>query len=135
MSASLPTDLEIAHAATPRPLVEVAADLGLSEDHLEPWGRDVAKIDLAVLDEPAERHRAKYVVVTAITPTPLGEGKTTTSVGLAQALGRLGKRAVVALRQPSRVWSRLGLRASRRMTAIAPAACRSSAVTLLPSTV
>ena len=101
MSASLPTDLEIAHAATPRPLVEVAADLGLSEDHLEPWGRDVAKIDLAVLDEPAERHRAKYVVVTAITPTPLGEGKTTTSVGLAQALGRLGKRAVVALRQPS----------------------------------
>ncbi|TQM62761.1 formate--tetrahydrofolate ligase [Humibacillus xanthopallidus] len=101
MSASLPTDLEIAHAATLRPLVDVGSDLGLTEDQLEPWGRDVAKIDLAVLDEPDAGHRAKYVVVTAITPTPLGEGKTTTSVGLAQALGRLDKRAVVALRQPS----------------------------------
>ena len=101
MTALLPTDLEIAHAATLRPLVEVAADLGLTEDHLEPWGRDVAKIDLAVLDEPDAGGRAKYVVVTAITPTPLGEGKTTTSVGLAQALGHLGMRAVVALRQPS----------------------------------
>ena len=101
MTATLPTDLEIAHAATLRPLVEVAADLGLTEDHLEPWGRDVAKIDLSVLDAPEEGKRAKYVVVTAITPTPLGEGKTTTSVGLAQALGRLGQRAVVALRQPS----------------------------------
>ena len=101
MTALLPTDLEIAHAATLRPLVEVAADLGLTEDHLEPWGRDVAKIDLAVLDEPDAGRRAKYVVVTAITPTPLGEGKTTTSVGLAQALGRMGMRAVVALRQPS----------------------------------
>ena len=101
MTAPLPTDLEIAHAATLRPLAEVAADLGLTEDHLEPWGRDVAKIDLAVLDEPDPGRRAKYVVVTAITPTPLGEGKTTTSVGLAQALGHLGLRAVVALRQPS----------------------------------
>jgi formate--tetrahydrofolate ligase len=101
MTALLPTDLEIAHAATLRPLVEVAADLGLTEDHLEPWGRDVAKIDLAVLDEPDAGPRAKYVVVTAITPTPLGEGKTTTSVGLAQALGQMGIRAVVALRQPS----------------------------------
>jgi formate--tetrahydrofolate ligase len=101
MSASLPTDLEIAHAATLRPLVDVGSDLGLTEDQLEPWGRDVAKIDLSALDEPAQPHRAKYVVVTAITPTPLGEGKTTTSVGLAQALGRLGKRAMVALRQPS----------------------------------
>jgi formate--tetrahydrofolate ligase len=101
MTSLLPTDLEIAHAATLRPLVEVAADLGLTEDHLEPWGRDVAKIDLAVLDEPDAGRRAKYVVVTAITPTPLGEGKTTTSVGLAQALGRMGMRAVVALRQPS----------------------------------
>jgi formate--tetrahydrofolate ligase len=101
MTALLPTDLEIAHAATLRPLVEVAADLGLTEDHLEPWGRDVAKIDLAVLDEPDAGRRAKYVVVTAITPTPLGEGKTTTSVGLAQALGQMGMRAVVALRQPS----------------------------------
>jgi formate--tetrahydrofolate ligase len=96
-----PTDLEIARAATPRPLDEVAADLQLSADVLEPYGRDVAKIDLAVLDKPAQPHTAKYVVVTAITPTPLGEGKTTTVVGLGQALARLGQRAVVTLRQPS----------------------------------
>jgi formate--tetrahydrofolate ligase len=101
MSATLPSDLDIAHAATLRPLVDVGSDLGLTEDQLEPWGRDVAKIDLTALDKPVQPHRAKYIVVTAITPTPLGEGKTTTSVGLAQALGRLGKRAVVALRQPS----------------------------------
>ena len=101
MSAPLPTDLDIANAATLRPLVDVAADLGVTPDHLEPWGRDVAKIDLAVLDEPRRQPDAKYVVVTAITPTPLGEGKTTTAVGLAQALQRLDKRAVVALRQPS----------------------------------
>jgi formate--tetrahydrofolate ligase len=96
-----PSDLEIARAATPRPLDEVAADLQLSPNVLEPYGRDVAKIDLAVLDKPAQRHTAKYVVITAITPTPLGEGKTTTVVGLGQALARLGRHAVVTLRQPS----------------------------------
>ncbi len=101
MTHSVPSDIAIAHAATLRPLVDVAADLGVRPEHLEPWGRDVAKIDLAVLDEPRSTPDAKYVVVTAVTPTPLGEGKTTTSVGLAQALQRLGKRAVVALRQPS----------------------------------
>ncbi len=101
MSAPLPTDLDIANAATLRPIADVAADLGVRDEHLEPYGRGVAKIDLAVLDEPAPTHTAKYVVVTAVTPTPLGEGKTTTSVGLAQALHRLGQRAVVALRQPS----------------------------------
>ncbi len=101
MSAPLPTDLDIANAATLRPIADVAADLGVRDEHLEPYGRGVAKIDLAVLDEPAPTHTARYVVVTAVTPTPLGEGKTTTSVGLAQALHRLGQRAVVALRQPS----------------------------------
>ncbi|GAA5023378.1 formate--tetrahydrofolate ligase [Terrabacter aeriphilus] len=102
-SEPLPTDLEIARAATLRPLTDVAADLGVRPEHLEPYGRDVAKIDLAVLDEPSTRHpsSATYVVVTAMTPTPLGEGKTTVSVGLAQALQRLGQRATVALRQPS----------------------------------
>ncbi|MER7071092.1 formate--tetrahydrofolate ligase [Terrabacter sp. NPDC000476] len=102
-SEPLPTDLEIARAATLRPLTDVAADLGVSPEHLEPYGRDVAKVDLAVLDGPSTRHPspATYVVVTAMTPTPLGEGKTTVSVGLTQALQRLGRRATVALRQPS----------------------------------
>ncbi|WP_347353869.1 formate--tetrahydrofolate ligase [Intrasporangium sp.] len=98
---SAASDLDIARAATLRPMDEVAAELGIGPEHLEPYGRDVAKIDLAVLDEPTEHHTAKYVVVTAITPTPLGEGKTTTVVGLGQALGRRGERAVVTLRQPS----------------------------------
>jgi formate--tetrahydrofolate ligase len=103
MSTPLPSDLAIASAATLRPIADVGAQLGIAPEHLEPYGRDVAKIDLGVLDMPAQNagDRARYVVVTAVTPTPLGEGKTTTSVGLAQALGRLGSRAVVALRQPS----------------------------------
>ncbi|MEO7753180.1 MAG: formate--tetrahydrofolate ligase [Terracoccus sp.] len=109
MSTSFPSDLEIAHAATLRPMAQIAEQLDIPEQHLEPYGRDVAKVDLAVLDRPRREHRsggragrsAAYVVVTAITPTPLGEGKTTTAVGLAQGLERLGERAVVALRQPS----------------------------------
>ncbi len=109
MSTSFPSDLEIAHAATLRPIAQVAEALDIPDEHLEPYGRDVAKVDLAVLDRPRRPQRsggragrsAAYVVVTAITPTPLGEGKTTTAVGLAQGLGRLGERAVVALRQPS----------------------------------
>ncbi|ADU48669.1 formate--tetrahydrofolate ligase [Intrasporangium calvum] len=100
-TTSFPSDLDIASAATLQPMDEIAAQLGIGPAHLEPYGRDVAKIDLGFLDEPHDGHQAKYVVVTAVTPTPLGEGKTTTSVGLAQGLQRLGKRAVVALRQPS----------------------------------
>ncbi len=96
----LPTDLEIAHAATPRPLVEVAADLGLTEDHWSPGATPRRRSSCRSSRGPG-RPDGHLVVVTAITPTPLGEGKTTTSVGLAQALGRIGERAVVALRQPS----------------------------------
>ncbi|WP_370894249.1 formate--tetrahydrofolate ligase [Janibacter sp. GXQ6167] len=106
-SAPFPSDLEIASAATLRPMDDVATDLGIDLDYCEPYGFDVAKIDLAAL--PAHRpqpgeppaQRGKYVVVTAVTPTPLGEGKTTTCVGLAQGLRRLGSNAVVTLRQPS----------------------------------
>jgi formate--tetrahydrofolate ligase len=97
------TSLEIATAATLRPMSEVAADLGIDEDHLEHYGRGVAKVDLAALDAAAAEagRKARYVVVTAVTPTPLGEGKTTTCVGLAQGLVAQGSRAVVTLRQPS----------------------------------
>jgi formate--tetrahydrofolate ligase len=96
-------DLEIANAATLRPISEVAADLGVDDAHLELYGTGVAKIELTALDTPraADAPPAKYVVVTAVTPTPLGEGKTTTSVGLTQGLVARGARAVVALRQPS----------------------------------
>jgi len=97
----LPSDLEIARAATLLPITEVAEAAGLPLERIEPYGRNVAKIDLAVIDDLADRPRAKYVVITAVTPTPLGEGKTTTSVGLAQGLQQIGKRAILALRQPS----------------------------------
>ncbi len=103
MPATTPaaTDLEIARAAHLLPIEEVATAAGIDPDHLEPYGRHVAKIDLAAIDALADRPRAKYIVVTAITPTPLGEGKTTTSVGLAQGLRRIGCNAILALRQPS----------------------------------
>jgi formate--tetrahydrofolate ligase len=98
---SFPTDLEIARSATPKPMTEIAATMGIGEHLLRPYGNDVAKISLAAIDELADRPPAKYVVVTAITPTPLGEGKTTTTVGLGQAMQHIGRNAVISLRQPS----------------------------------
>jgi len=99
---SLPSDLEIARSATPRPILEVARDLGLRDEEVEPYGFTKAKIGLAAIERlEAERPRGKYVLVTAITPTPLGEGKSTTTVGLAQGLHRIGHKAAVCIRQPS----------------------------------
>ena len=100
---SFPSDLEIARAATAKPLPEIAAKMGIGEHLLEPYGRELAKISLDAIEELAAsgRPKAKYVVVTAITPTPLGEGKTTTTVGLGQAMQHVGKNAVISLRQPS----------------------------------
>ena len=96
-----PTDLEIAQAAQLAPLGVIADQLTLQADEIEPYGRHVAKIDLSAIDRLEHNARAKYVVVTAITPTPLGEGKTTTAVGLGQAMKHIGKRGVLSLRQPS----------------------------------
>ena len=98
---SFPTDLEIARAANLKPLDDVAATAGISSDHLEPYGTGAAKIRLEAIDAMADRPRARYVVVSAITPTPLGEGKTTTTVGLGQAFQHIGSSATIAIRQPS----------------------------------
>lgn len=98
---SFPSDLEIARAATLAPLTDIAAQMGLPTDLLEMHGDEVAKIRLEAVERLADRPKAKYVVVTAITPTPLGEGKTTTTVGLGQAMKLIGKRATLSLRQPS----------------------------------
>ncbi|QIZ33965.1 formate--tetrahydrofolate ligase [Saccharopolyspora sp. ASAGF58] len=98
---SIPSDLDISRATALLPLEDVAAQLGIGAHLLEPYGRSAAKISLEALDELPERPTARYIVVSAITPTPLGEGKTTTTVGLGQALRHLGKRSVVAIRQPS----------------------------------
>lgn len=95
------SDLHIARAAQLRPLTDVAADMGLAADLLEPYGTGVAKINLRAREALEDQPLAKYVVVTAVTPTPLGEGKTVTTVGLGQAFGHLGKRCTIALRQPS----------------------------------
>src|SRR4029450_2043025 len=98
---TLPKNLEVARQAKLRPLNEIAAERGSGEHLLEPYGEGVAKIKLDAIEELADRPKAKYVVVSAITPTPLGEGKTTTTVGLGQAFKHIGKRATVALRQPA----------------------------------
>ena len=99
---SFPSDLEIARSVTPRPILDVANDLGLRDDEVELYGSLKAKVTLDGLRRvESEGRRGKYVLVTAITPTPLGEGKTTTTVGLAQGLNRIGRQAAVAIRQPS----------------------------------
>ncbi len=99
---SFPSDLEIARSVTPRPIVDVAHDLGFRDDEIELYGNSKAKVTLeGIARMTADRPRGKYVLVTAISPTPLGEGKSTTTVGLAQGLNRIGHRAAVALRQPS----------------------------------
>jgi formate--tetrahydrofolate ligase len=96
-----PSDLQIARRAQLAPMEEVAAGMGIGPHLLEPYGGNVSKVKLAAIDELSDRPRAKYVVVSAVTPTPLGEGKTTTTVGLGQAFSHLGKKATVAVRQPS----------------------------------
>jgi len=93
-------DIEIAQEAKIRPIVDIAAKLGIPPDELELYGRYKAKIPLHFIDEERIK-KAKLILVTAITPTPAGEGKTTTSIGLAQALNRIGKKTMVVLREPS----------------------------------
>jgi formate--tetrahydrofolate ligase len=98
---AFPSDLEIARKATLKPLGEIAASMGLPTEFMQPYGDDVAKIRLEAIEALKDRPKAKYVVVTAVTPTPLGEGKTTTTVGLGQAMSHIGKKATIAIRQPS----------------------------------
>jgi methylenetetrahydrofolate dehydrogenase (NADP+) / methenyltetrahydrofolate cyclohydrolase / formyltetrahydrofolate synthetase len=98
----VPSDIEIAMAQTPKPVIQVALELGLLPDELESYGKYKAKVELSVLDRLAHRKDGKYVVISGITPTPLGEGKSTTTIGLAQALcAHLGRPAFACVRQPS----------------------------------
>ncbi|KAG6866919.1 hypothetical protein C0991_003834 [Blastosporella zonata] len=98
----VPSDLEIARAQTPKPVTQLAHEIGLLPDELESYGKYKAKVDLSVLDRLAHRKDGKYIVIAGITPTPLGEGKSTTTIGLAQALGaELGRPAFACVRQPS----------------------------------
>lgn len=95
------SDLEIAQESPLRPIVDVAAEIGISEDHLELYGKYKAKVSLDVLEALGDRPQGRYVDVTAINPTPLGEGKTVTTVGLGQALKHIGKNVITCIRQPS----------------------------------
>jgi len=98
----VPSDLEIAQSATLRPVVEIARNLGVTDDELEPYGRYMAKVNLNILERLKDKPDGKLICVTAITPTPLGEGKTVTALGLGQALARIGKKSCNTSRQPSK---------------------------------
>src|SRR6266852_8925205 len=100
--ARVPSDIEIAQAATPLPIDQIATEAGILPGELELYGKSKAKVHLSIRDRLKDTPNGKYIVVTAITPTPLGEGKTTTTVGLSQALGaHLDKKVFTCIRQPS----------------------------------
>jgi formyltetrahydrofolate synthetase len=102
MQRPVPSDLAISQSAQVLPITSIAEDAGLLSDELEVYGMNKAKVRLSVRDRLADAPKGHYVVITAITPTPLGEGKTTTTVGLSQAIGaHLGKKVFTCIRQPS----------------------------------
>jgi formyltetrahydrofolate synthetase len=101
VKSPVPSDIEIAQAANMRPIREVAAEVGLTEDDLDLYGKYKAKVHLDVLERLKDRPNGKYIDVTAITPTPLGEGKTVTTIGVSQGLAYLGKKVFTCIRQPS----------------------------------
>ncbi|MBQ5391972.1 MAG: formate--tetrahydrofolate ligase, partial [Spirochaetales bacterium] len=95
------TDIEIAQGVKPLPIMDIAAKAGIDEQYVEQYGRTKAKIDLSFLESRKSSPDGNLILVTAITPTPAGEGKTTTTIGLADGLRKLGKRSILALREPS----------------------------------
>src|SRR3954470_11954612 len=95
------SDIQIAQAATMRPIGEIAGKLGIPDEAVSPYGRYKAQIDLDYVATLKDRPNGKLILVTAITPTPAGEGKTTTTVGLGDALNHIGKKAIICLREPS----------------------------------
>ena len=101
MTTHTPSALEIASRARLKPIVEIAESMGIRPAWLELYREHTAKVKLEAIEYLSDRPRAKYVVMTGITPTPLGEGKTTTAIGLGQAFARIGRRATIALRQAS----------------------------------
>src|SRR3989338_2753468 len=95
------TDLQIAQKAKIEPIVKIAKKIGIGEEFLEFYGKYKAKVSLDLIPRLAKNRNAKYIDVTAITPTPLGEGKTVTTIGLSMALNRLRRKSIVCIRQPS----------------------------------
>lgn len=95
------TDIEIAQQAKMLKIIKIAENLGISEDDIEPYGHYKAKVSEELIRKTKSNPDGKLILVTAINPTPAGEGKTTVSIGLAQAMAKIGKNAVLALREPS----------------------------------
>ena len=95
------TDIEIAQSVTPKNILDIAKEAGIDEKYIEQYGRVKAKLDLSLLSDTKDKKDGKLILVTAITPTPAGEGKTTTTIGLADGMHRIGKKVAVALREPS----------------------------------
>lgn len=98
---SYKSDIEIAQEAELRPITEIAEAAGVDEKYLELYGKSKAKVDYNILNDMKDKENGKLILVTAINPTPAGEGKTTTAVGLGDALKKIGKKTVIALREPS----------------------------------
>lgn len=102
LKTPVPSDIEISQAVVPKPIGQVATEIGLQEDEFDFYGRSKAKVHLSVLDRLSNQKDGNYVVVSGITPTPLGEGKSTATAGLAQALGaHIRRKTFACLRQPS----------------------------------
>lgn len=101
MEINVPSDIEIAQKANMKPIFEIASEYGVHEDEIELYGKHKAKISLDIFKRLKDKKNGKLILVTAITPTPAGEGKSTTAVGLGQALNKIGKKAIIALREPS----------------------------------
>ena len=115
---SFPSDLDIARQANLRPLTDIASAAGIPLDLIEPYGSGAAKIDLRAIEAMADRPRAKYVVVSAITPTPLGEGKTTVAVGLSQGFSHIDKNATLAIRHLGERLANVGGQAERLLVGL-----------------
>ena len=98
---SYKTDIEIARSAEKKPIQEVGAHLGIPAEHLLPFGHDKAKVSQEFIDSVQDRNNGKLILVTAINPTPAGEGKTTTTVGLGDGLNKIGKNATICIREAS----------------------------------
>ena len=97
----MPSDIQISRAASLRPIAEIAAKIGAPESALHPFGRFIAKLEYDFLSSLSNRPDGKLILVTAISPTPAGEGKTTTTIGLGDALNRIGRKTIICLREPS----------------------------------
>ena len=97
----VPSDIEIAQKANMLPITKIAEKFGIDEDELESYGKYKAKVSLSIFDRLKDKADGKLILVTAITPTPAGEGKSTTTIGLGDALNRIGKKTWIALREPS----------------------------------